>query len=264
MFMRSCFTSIALTLFFLVTGCGSEDGEQQIDCSAAGLMVNIQRVDYADCGLENGRITVDATGGTSPYTFELDNGMTSSTGVFEDLATNYYTITVRDKNNCSMQRQTFVGSNDGVRAVAFTTPSGCGGTNGTITITARNGVEPYKYQLGENSDYTDSNEFNNLQAGSYSVWVRDANDCGLGIYIDVLSGISYENDISGIFASSCSASGCHDGTTDPDLSTLKGIQDNSEAVLTVVLNKSMPPVTPLSGEEIRNIECWIKDGTPDN
>ncbi len=247
----------------LATGCG-EEAEQQIDCSSSGLTVDIQSVDYADCGLENGRITVGGSGGSPPYSYELDNGMTSSEGIFEDLATNYYKITIRDKNNCTAEKQTFVGSNDGVRAVAFTTPSGCGESNGSIIVTARNGIEPYKYQLGENSDYTDSNEFHDLPAGSYSVWVRDANDCGLGIYIDVLSGVSFADNISGIFSSSCSTSGCHDGSTDPDLSTLKGIQDNSEAVLNSVLNKTMPPVTPLSGEEIRNIECWIKDGTPDN
>ncbi|MEJ2003774.1 MAG: hypothetical protein P8X57_02155 [Cyclobacteriaceae bacterium] len=262
--MKGYFLLVIMCSILVMQACSGEESEQQIDCSASALEVEILSVDYTDCGFENGIIRVNGSGGTPPYTFTLDNGLSSDNGIFEELATNYYTVTVRDANNCSAQRQTFVGSNDGVRAVAFTTNSGCDESNGSIFVTARNGVEPYKYQLGENSDYTDSNEFHNLPAGNYSVWVRDANDCGIGIYVDVLSGVSYQETISGIFSSSCASTSCHGGETGPDLTTLDNIQDNSEAILSSIVNKTMPPDQSLSGDEIRKIECWIKDGTPDN
>ncbi len=254
---------IGLFIILLYTGCGGGD-EVQVSCDESGLKIQVTEVDYTDCGAPTGRIRVSGSGGSAPYSFSLNTGQSNSTGIFENLNTDYYVITVRDKNGCSAEVETFVGSNEGIRAVALTTNSGCNENNGSIIVTARNGVEPYKYQLGENSNYQDSNEFYDLASGSYSIWVGDANDCFIGVYVDILSGISFENDISGIISASCASSGCHDGSIDPDLSTLQGIKSNSEAVLATILDKSMPPDVPLSADEILQIECWIKDGTPDN
>ena len=248
----------------MLNSCGEEGNDVAVDCNTSGLNLQIVSVDYTDCGISNGRIRAGATGGGGPYTFSINSGESNSTGLFENLATDYYLITVRDRNNCSISKETFVGSKDGVRAVAFTTNSGCQQSNGSISVTVRNGVEPYTYQLGENGDYQSSNEFFNLPQGTYSLWVKDSYECGLGIYVDILSGVSFKNEIEPIISASCATANCHDGTVEPDLSTLSGIQSHSHAVLSSILDKSMPPVTALNADDILRIECWIKDRAPDN
>ncbi|MCA6074815.1 hypothetical protein [Fulvivirga sedimenti] len=256
--------TIGFVALLLFTRCGGDGDDVQVNCADTGLKIQVTAVDYTDCGIPTGRIRVVGSGGSEPYSFSINSGESNTTGVFENLNTDYYTIIVRDKNGCTAEVETFVGSNEGIRAVAFTTASGCNETNGSIIVTARNGKEPYKYQLGENSNYQDSPEFYDLASGSYSIWVGDANDCFIGIYVDLLSGISFANDINDITSASCASSGCHDGSVNPNLSTLQGIQDNSQAVLASILDKSMPPDVPLTPDEIFQIECWIKDGAPDN
>ncbi|TDP04226.1 T9SS type B sorting domain-containing protein [Flavobacterium sp. 245] len=52
-----------------------------------------------------------------------------------------------------------------------------GDSNGSITITASNGVAPYKYSINGGTTYFDSNIFTGLAVGTYSVTVIDAKGC---------------------------------------------------------------------------------------
>ncbi|MCG9972171.1 LamG-like jellyroll fold domain-containing protein [Christiangramia crocea] len=53
----------------------------------------------------------------------------------------------------------------------------CHGDNvGTINVTASGGMSPYQYSItSQNTGYQSSNVFNNLNAGDYTVWVKDYN-----------------------------------------------------------------------------------------
>lgn len=55
-------------------------------------------------------------------------------------------------------------------------PTSCALANGSITVSATGGKEPYKYSLNGGAKQT-SATFSNLSAGLYSVTVFDANDC---------------------------------------------------------------------------------------
>lgn len=66
-----------------------------------------------DNGTNNGTVSADATGGTHPYTFSWDNGMTGQD--LEGLAAGIYTVTVTDYYGCPMGSQTVtVDSNVGL------------------------------------------------------------------------------------------------------------------------------------------------------
>lgn len=49
--------------------------------------------------------------------------------------------------------------------------------NGTIVITAAGGTGPYQYSINGGSSFQPSNTFSGLSGGTYSIIVRDANNC---------------------------------------------------------------------------------------
>ncbi len=51
-----------------------------------------------------------------------------------------------------------------------------GANNGTITLSASGGVAPLTYSI-DGTNYVSSNQFSNVGAGTYTVYVRDANSC---------------------------------------------------------------------------------------
>ena len=164
-------------------------------------------------------------------------------------------------DGCTDSTRTFIGSKEGVTAVARVTPSGCEDDKGIIEITARNGREPFKYQLGENGTYTNSPVFENLPAGSYSLWVSDADDCNIGVYVDVPSGVSFQDEVSELVVANCATDACHGGSQSPELNSYDNISDAGDDILEV-LNGHADDF--LSEEEVRQIKCWIEDGTPNN
>lgn len=58
-----------------------------------------------------------------------------------------------------------------------TAPSNCGVSDGTITITASNGIAPYQYSIDNGVTFQAGNTFSNLAANNYTVVVTDAVGC---------------------------------------------------------------------------------------
>lgn len=58
-------------------------------------------VEPAECGADNGQITITATGGDENYTFSLNNADFQSGNSFSELAADDYTVTVKDGNGCT-------------------------------------------------------------------------------------------------------------------------------------------------------------------
>ncbi len=126
-------------------------------------------------GASTGTATATVTGGTTPpaYTYTWSNGQTSNPAI--NLAAGSYTVTVKDGNNCTKTQSYTI-----TQPVAITiTPSqvnvACsGGSNGSATATVTGGIAPYTYTW---SNGQTSNPAINLAAGTYTVTVRDANNC---------------------------------------------------------------------------------------
>ncbi|MCR4856634.1 MAG: hypothetical protein K5890_00330 [Bacteroidales bacterium] len=59
-----------------------------------------------------------------------------------------------------------------------------GGNNGSFTVTANDGKTPYQYSR-DGGAYQTSNTFSDLTAGTYSVMVKDANNCTIATPITV-------------------------------------------------------------------------------
>ncbi|TDO04094.1 Ig-like domain-containing protein [Sunxiuqinia elliptica] len=132
-----------------------------------------------DCyGGDNGSASIVATGGTPPYGYLWDDPAAQTTSAINNLVAGDYTVTVTDANNCK-ETATITISQPPVSVIASATatPVTCfGDNNGTATVTASNGVEPYTYQWDDPLAQT-TQTATNLTAGTYTVIVTDVKGC---------------------------------------------------------------------------------------
>ena len=87
--------------------------------------------------------------------------------------------------------------------------TGCGSSDGSITVTATGGTPPYQYALGTGAPQS-SNVFSSLKGGSYGIIVYDSNPCSFS-----LNNVNVSNANSTLAASASTTddSGCliHNG-----------------------------------------------------
>jgi hypothetical protein len=148
------------------------------------VVLNTQKVNILCNGENNGSIIASATGGLAPYMFSINAGAFSSTNVFSNLAAGSYTIHVKDANGCEKTVVvTITQPNLLVIVCPLKTDILCyGGNNGSITVSATGGTAPYMFSINSGA-FASSNMFNNLAAGSYTIHVKDANNCEKSIVV---------------------------------------------------------------------------------
>lgn len=128
-------------------------------------------------GLNNGTITVFASGGTLPYQYTINGGTPQSGNMFTGLAAGSYSIRVIDANGCSTTLPVTVSPGTPLNATVVKTDVSCNGAaNGTIAVTISNGTPPYQYSL-DNATWQTSNTFTGLASGTYTVYYKDNNAC---------------------------------------------------------------------------------------
>lgn len=129
-------------------------------------------LDPPSCSLNDGTITINATDGTPPFQYSIDNINFQSANVFTNIAHNYYTVAVRDANGCGVSM--FIHATASCPAIATTiTHATCGNVNGRIEITVTNAIGPYEYSI-DGVNFQVSNIFMGLGGGIYTITVRDA------------------------------------------------------------------------------------------
>jgi|GEM_PF-613182 len=152
-------------------GCTSQ---QTVTVTQPPAIVLATNTTSANCGLNDGSATVNANGGTPPYTYLWSSGGTGQTET--NLAPGTYTVTVTDFNGCTMQAQANVPNTPGVTAQisAFADVTCNGACNGSIDGFGSNGTAPYNYAW---SNGANTQSIGNLCPGTYTLTVTDANGC---------------------------------------------------------------------------------------
>jgi hypothetical protein len=121
----------------------------------------------------DGRIELEATGGSPGYTFEWSNGATGS--LRTDLTAGIYTVVARDQSGCSAEQRFTIEEPDLLEVTPdITHVSTIGGNDGQITIGVSGGTPDYKYSWST-GDQTPT--ISDLSRGQYFVTVTDANGC---------------------------------------------------------------------------------------
>lgn len=129
----------------------------------------------ATCGSANGSASVSVSGGVGPYSYQWSPGNSTSSSI-SNLSGGSYSVIITDANGCTISNAVGISNTGGPTvSVLSTTHASCtGSSNGAASVNV-SGTGPFSYQW--NPVGGTSNTATNLSAGSYSVTVRDANNC---------------------------------------------------------------------------------------
>jgi len=122
----------------------------------------------------DGKITVNVTTGTPPYSYQLGTNPSQSSNVFSGLIAGTYNVTVTDSKQKTLTKSAQV-TQPAITPLSFTLSatnvSAWGLSDGQITVIIASGMAPYTYTLGQTTNTTGI--FTGLVAGSYDVVVTD-------------------------------------------------------------------------------------------
>ena len=128
-----------------------------------------------NCGAADGSFSLEVSGGTAPYIYDIGDGPTSSPD-FSNLQAGDYVVTITDNGNCSLSRNITVGGSSGINlTIKDPLPAACNQANGSFKLSPSGGTAPYTFSLNQNNS-TDS-VFSNLNAGTYTISTTDALGC---------------------------------------------------------------------------------------
>jgi gliding motility-associated-like protein len=122
----------------------------------------------------DGTITLNVTGGTSPYSYNWSNGATSQS--LTNITEGWYSVIVTDFNLCTLTDSILITEpQTALQAYTKAYEATCfGGDNGKINLTVSGGTSTYTFNWsnGETTQNIDS-----LLAGNYTVVITDFNGC---------------------------------------------------------------------------------------
>jgi hypothetical protein len=141
------------------------------------LVVNVAVTNVSCPGGSNGSVSLTASGGTAPYSYQWTPPYVNLP-VRTNLTAGTYSCIVTDAVGCSISRTAVVTEPRNFNLVFAVTMVSCyGGANGAIDATMSGGTPPYVYSWSNGS--TDADQ-DSLPAGTYQLTVTDSNGCSFG------------------------------------------------------------------------------------
>jgi hypothetical protein len=137
------------------------------------------------CGAATGSITASGSAGTAPYTYSIDGVSFQASGSFTGLAAGIYTITIKDAGGCLNRAVVTITNTNGPQLSFTQTNATCGSNTGTVTANATGGIPPFQFSINGGLNYQSGNFFTGLVAGTYTLMVKDANNCTNSILVTI-------------------------------------------------------------------------------
>ena len=141
-----------------------------------------------------------------------------------------------------------------------------GKSTGEITASASGGAGPYMFSI-DGSNFQSDGTFTDVSAGSYTVTVKDANDCtdAESSTVAEVKEVFYANQIRPILDNNCQTSNCHgDNQNIPTFATYDDVKARADRIKARTTAMTMPPSGPLSDGDINLIADWVDQGAPNN
>jgi hypothetical protein len=259
-----------IVAFFILFACSSNDEPKPFDCAESDLSLELSsKTNPSDCQA-NGAIVVLAGGGKASYSYSINGGSFGSSASFNSLTIGTYLIVVKDQNGCEVELEVMLTdvTNDLSATLDITEDTECLTSNGSITVNASGGSGSYQYAIG-NGAFGNNATFNSLSPGSYSVSIKDNNNCSVTFSAVVgqgPTGITYSGEILTIFNANCTGSGCHPNNGNLFTYDANGTTDDAKGLASKIKartqNNTMPPGGGLSSSQKALIACWVDGGSP--
>jgi gliding motility-associated-like protein len=244
----------------------------------------------ANCGVCNGAVVLQTSGGVGPYTYVWAPapGSGQGTSSVSGLCAGMYTVTITDASGCSSVANIPVSSTNGADLAMTYTPVVCNGAcDGTADVTATGGSGNYTY-LWTPGGQTTSN-VTALCAGSYMVEVTDATTGCVSfasITVDEPDStyFSFPNIVNATCGGTCdgeatvimtggmlpySYTWTSGGTTDNETALCAGtwqvtVTDASSCVDTLSITITEPPIIVITVDQVTDATCInTNDGSID-
>lgn len=140
----------------------------------AQLITGITGINPSVAGGSDGEATATPTGGTVPYTYLWDDPLAQTTQTATGLSAGTYTVVVTDAHGCTDDETIILTDPTFALGGWVNNHVSCyGGNNGSATVTASGGLEPYTYLWNDPLNQTTATA-TNLPAGTWTVVVTDA------------------------------------------------------------------------------------------
>ena len=135
------------------------------------------------CNLSNGAISIEVSGGTGPYLYEIDgaiygsNETTLSAQTFSNIVSGSYLVSVTDTSvPCKQTFSILVQTSSNVDFIT-TSSNPTGSNNGSITTLITDGQPPFTLEWSSNVNGQTGMTVSNLSAGTYTIKITDDIGC---------------------------------------------------------------------------------------
>ena len=172
-------------------------------------------------GGNDGYATIEATGGSGDYSIEWNTTPVQSGATATGLTAGFWFATILDNNGCSVPKQVPVTISGPASPLAISSTTSdfngfgiscASAADGSIAINTIGGTMNYSFAwTGPNGFSANSEDLNNLQAGSYDLLVTDANGCTQSVSADLAAPAAL-NATASITTAACN--GASDGAVD--------------------------------------------------
>jgi gliding motility-associated-like protein len=129
-------------------------------------------------GTSTATLSALATGSSSNYNYTWNTSPTQSSSIITNIGVGNYTVTATSGIACPALASIIVSEPTMLKGIPSIVPQKCVAANGSINSNVSGGTTPYVYLWSNNQ--TTSN-INNLNAGFYSLQVKDNNGCLLNL-----------------------------------------------------------------------------------
>ena len=147
------------------------------------ISVGVDQVNISCFGLNDGSVTLSASGGVPPFDYALNGAEFTAVNTFENLSPGDYAYLVRDANGCIFDGA-FTIDEPGQLVITELIVDETNGNDGSIDIEVTGGTPSFSYEWSNGSFDQD---IGGLTGGTYSVVVTDANGCTIEGSYTVLS-----------------------------------------------------------------------------
>lgn len=144
-----------------------------------GPTLNTPNVVNVSCfGGNDGSITLSSTGGTGLIQYSIDGGANFQTsGVFTNVSAGTYVCIVKDNATCTDNAIVIVSQGPSLTISATSIPALCNGeSNGQINVSSAGGTGFHNYSIN-GIGYQSGTNFSGLDAGNYTIYVKDVTGC---------------------------------------------------------------------------------------